>query len=386
MNCKEGIASGSARSIEGINIIQAIQENSRNLIKFGGHPMAAGLSISVEKIPEFRDGLSKSIFKMSTGLIFEKLLEIDAYLPLVNINESLLLETERMAPFGPGNPPPVLVSKNLEIEKTGFIGKSKEHRKLIIKDQHGNFKNALWWDSADFALPGSLFDLAYYVRRDDYHSNGEISLEWLDFREIEELSITLPSISIKYKINDYRTTPNPVEILEGLANKPDVTFWAEGIKLDQFPICNRIEIRNTHSLVFLVSPPDRSVLKEVVEKSNPTEIFFFNLSPINDTFRAFINRLIGLVKYCLLHKGGKTTIAQLGSALGQSNKTILGGLEFLAAKGEIEFGTKGNDIEIRRAYKVKSTNAEDFEEKLRFFLKRLPLSNPILCVLIRVIF
>ena len=132
---QDGIAAGSARSIEGVNIIKAIQENSRFLIKSGGHPMAAGLSIAVENISEFREGLSRSVSRMSSGLAMEKTLEIDAYLPLHNINENLLLETERLAPFGPGNPPAVLVSRNLEIENASFIGKSKEHRKLVIKDQ-----------------------------------------------------------------------------------------------------------------------------------------------------------------------------------------------------------------------------------------------------------
>ena len=109
---------------------------------------------------------------------------------LISMNPCFM-ETEQLAPFGPGNPPVVLVSRNLEIEKASFIGKSREHRKLIIKDQEGNSKNALWWGSADLNLPEGLFDLAFYLRRDDYRSKGEVRLNgW-----ISEKQIRIPLIS-----------------------------------------------------------------------------------------------------------------------------------------------------------------------------------------------
>ena len=215
---------------EGLLLVQHVQlrastsskrstKTDNYLIKYGGHPMAAGLSIAAEKISEFREGLSRSISRMSSGLVLEKSLEIDAYLPLSNINESLLIETEQLAPFGPGNSPVVLVSRNLEIEKTSFIGKSMEHRKIIVKDQEGNYRNVIWWGSADSTLPEGQFDLAFYVRRDDYRSNGEISLEWLDFREARSSTIeVLPEIK-RFRIHDYRTAPNQFEILEKSSNK-----------------------------------------------------------------------------------------------------------------------------------------------------------------------
>ncbi|MDP2964663.1 MAG: single-stranded-DNA-specific exonuclease RecJ [Pelolinea sp.] len=368
LDSQGGIAAGSARSIEGINIIKAIQENSQYLIKYGGHPMAAGLSLAFENIPEFREGLSRSISRMSAGKELEKTLEIDAYLPLANINESLLNETEQLAPFGPGNPPPVLVSRNLEIEKTSYIGKSKEHRKLIVKDQQGNSKNVLWWESADSTLPDSQFDLAYYVRRDDYHSNDEVSLEWLDFREIETATIDLRPEIKKFKIHDFRAAPNQNEILEKLAKEPDLLLWAEGIKLDQFLICNRLEIIKAKALAVLVSPADREILKEVVKKADPTEIYLFNLSTIDDSVEIFTIRLIGLTKYCLSHKAGKTSLEQLGAALGQSNKTILLGLELLRAKGEIEFSLQGTDVELSRIKKPESPNTKSLETNLKNLL------------------
>ena len=369
LGSQEGIAAGSARSVEGINIIKAIHENSRFLIKYGGHPMAAGLSIAVENISEFREGLSRSISRLSSGLELEKSLEIDAYLPLVNINESLLLETEQLAPFGPGNTPVVLVSRNLEIEKASYIGKSMEHRKLIVKDQEGNSKNVLWWGASDSALPDNQFDLAFYLRRDDYRSNGEVLLEWLDFRESNSESIELRREIKKFIIHDYRAASNQIKILEKLANQPDILFWAEGAKINQFITRSRLEINQTKALAFLVAPPNRDVVNEVVKKADPSEIYLFNLFPIDDSFDPLIKTLIGLLNYCLAHKAGKTSLENLEAALNQSRSAILKGLEFLREKGDIEFILQGEEVEIIRVKKPVSLSIRAVEEGLKSLLK-----------------
>lgn len=368
LNTQGGIAAGSARSIDRINIIKAIQENNQFLIKYGGHPMAAGLSIAVENIPIFRENLSSSISRMSYGLELEKSLEIDAYLPLVNINESLLLETEQLAPFGPGNPSVVLVSRNLEIEKASFIGKLKEHRKIIVRDQEGNSKNALWWGSADSTLPAQRFDLAFYLRRDDYRSNGEVSLEWLDFREANPETIELHHEIKKFKIHDYRAYPNQVGMLESMASGPDLLFWAEGVKINQISTCNRLEIKKTKALAFLVAPPDREILNTVIVKADPSEIFLFNIKLVDDSFGSFMKRIIGLLNYCLSHNAGKTNLENLGAALGHNNDTAIKGLEFLKEKGDIDFTLQGNEIEIIRSKKPVSSRIGLIEKNLKTLL------------------
>ena len=185
------------------------------------------------------------------------------------------METEQLAPFGPGNPPAVLVSRNLEIENASFIGKSREHRKLVIKDQEGNSHNAIWWGSADLNLPEGLFDLAFYLRRNDFRSKGDVLLEWLDFREADPDTIEIRNEKSKFIVHDYRTAPNQIEILESLASKTGIIFWAEGIKIDQFNISDRLEVKKIKKLAMLVSPPNRDVMMEIIEKADPAELISF---------------------------------------------------------------------------------------------------------------
>jgi len=364
LNSENGIAAGSVRSVEGINIIKAIQENSRHLIKFGGHPMAAGLSIALKDIPEFRQDLSRSVSRMSAGLVFEKILEVDAYLSFININEDLITETEQMAPFGPGNPPVVLVSKNVEIEKASFIGKSKEHRKLVIKDHEGNTHNAVWWGSTDLPLPEGPFDLAFYLRRDDYRSKGDVLLEWLDFREANSDAIEFYHEKSKFIIHDYRTAPNQDAIVENLANKKEILFWAEGVKLEQVNVSSRVHLKKTNKLAILVSPPNRDVLVKIMEKTDPSEVYLFNLASIDDSLNVFIRKLIGLLNFCITHKNGKTDLENLETALGQSRDVLIKGLEFLMKKGDIEFSLIGDDVEITRIRKISSSDLGEVEQKL----------------------
>jgi hypothetical protein len=245
-----------------------------------------------------------------------------------------------------------------------YIGKSKEHRKIVVKDQQGNSKNILWWNCADSSVPDGLFDLAYYVRRDDYHSKDEVMLEWVDFREIETSTVELRPEIKKFNIHDFRKASNQEEVLEKLANTPDVQLWSEGIKLQKFHTCNRLEIKKSNALAILNSPPNRDVLSEIIKKAVPTDLYLLNLSSVDDSIKTFQTRLIGLINYCLSKKEGKASLEQLSAALGQSNKTIELGLELLKEKGEIDFRLLGTDIELSRLNKPENPKSRGIENKL----------------------
>ena len=110
----EGIARGSARSIEGINITRALGEQADILDTFGGHPMAAGLSLKAKNIPDFRRCLGASIVKMTTGMDLTPQLQIHSYLELSDISSSVTEALELLAPYGPGE-------SNPSTGKQGFI-------------------------------------------------------------------------------------------------------------------------------------------------------------------------------------------------------------------------------------------------------------------------
>ena len=135
---EDGILRGSARSIEGLHITNAIAAQKEILRGFGGHPMAAGLSLAKEDLPAFRKGLSKAVEKQLGEVVFEEpALQIDAWLGLNEITLELAESLEALAPFGAGNPPPTLASRGVTIKSAAALGKTKEHLRLTVEDASG---------------------------------------------------------------------------------------------------------------------------------------------------------------------------------------------------------------------------------------------------------
>src|SRR5262249_47420570 len=124
---KNGIAFGSARSVPGCNITDALRACRAKLIKFGGHAMAAGLSLRSEDLFEFRRQLSRTVRGMIPGETEEPPLEIDGELRLGEISMGLVEDLRRLAPFGNGNPPLALVSNDLRLVRKKRLGRNRDH-------------------------------------------------------------------------------------------------------------------------------------------------------------------------------------------------------------------------------------------------------------------
>ena len=128
-------AKGSARSIESYNMFEKLSECKDLFTRFGGHPMAAGLSLLEENIPEFRRRINEHC-----NLSEEDLTEtvwIDVPMPLEYINEKLILELGGLEPFGKANPKPVFADKNISIRNIRAIGKDKQYTRMTIAKDSG---------------------------------------------------------------------------------------------------------------------------------------------------------------------------------------------------------------------------------------------------------
>jgi len=343
----ENIAKGSARSIEGVNIIQAISECNKTLLNFGGHPMAAGLSLPAEKVPAFREKLSKSVLNQSKGRVIERVLKIDSYLPFRNINDRLISEIGILAPFGSGNPAPILVTKNLEIKKRTEFGKTRDHLKILLKDSEGETREAIWWKGSSQLTPKNPFDLAYTVKKDSYSSRSGITLEWIDFQEsrIDSISVAPPRKQIE--IFDYRLASGQENNLKKIAHDTRAQLWMEGPKLSKsFHGKTRLELSRSDSLAILFSPSDQRSIKNVLDHVRPKRLFLLNISSPSDKLDAFLKTLGGMVKNCINQKQGSGNILKFAARLGQREKTIRAGLYWLEARGEIEIILNGGDFNL----------------------------------------
>jgi single-stranded-DNA-specific exonuclease len=190
------VPKGSGRSIEGYNMFEELMKCKGLLHKFGGHPMAAGLSIKEENIPALRKCLLANCTLTDEDIVPK--LRIDRQMKLNEISFSVVGDIEKLEPYGKGNPSPVFAEKSVEVFRSLFIGKDKNILKLVCKIRGGFSKiDAISFDgSEDFKsliaeyygeeklqsiLSGNdanvILDMVFYPSLNEY--NGSINIQMM---------------------------------------------------------------------------------------------------------------------------------------------------------------------------------------------------------------
>jgi single-stranded-DNA-specific exonuclease len=372
------LARGSARSIAGVNITAAIAEQKDLLANFGGHPMAAGLSIEAERLPELRHGLIHTIRRMTGGVLPASTLQIDGYLTLPELSLELAEDLQRLAPFGPGNPALTLVARNLSLVKFTPIGRGDEHLQLVVEDEQGNSRQVLWWQGGSWlptiksTLQQGRFDLAFTLRASDYRGARDIQVEWLDARLLEAVELAEPAPQIE--VQDYRRQDHPLAALKQLAAEREIQVWGEAEAVQKLSATgigarSRQELTACRVLAIWTTPPGPAELKVALEKSTPEVVYLFGVDPETADQNNFLKRLAGLVIYALNHRDGQVELASLAAATAHSELTVRKGLDWLAVHGDITIVSEGNDqIKLGPGSKIKNSLLEQVSEALKTLL------------------
>ena len=135
ISVKDDIGKASARSLEHLNIYEALKSVSHLLIKFGGHKLAAGLTLKKSYINELAVELNKYVDKITDKKDIQKIIDVDSYIKISDINEDLYKEICRFEPFGHGNPKPVFAVVDFSIFDLKRVGREKKTYKLFDKKQ-----------------------------------------------------------------------------------------------------------------------------------------------------------------------------------------------------------------------------------------------------------
>jgi single-stranded-DNA-specific exonuclease len=328
-------AHGSARSIEAINITAAIAANHRLIKRFGGHPMAAGLAIDPECIPEFRSAIARTVSEMGISIQAEKDLQIDGYLTLPELSMDLVKDFERLAPFGAGNPPLVFATPNLVLTGYAAVGRTGEHLQLTFEDELGHIQRAIWWQGAGNPLPETKFDLAYSVRASTYRSQIGVQIECIDYRVIETGSISLRGKKRSVEVVDLRQELQPLARLHELQSNEQLVVWGEG-DTELKSIClDRFSLHPAETLAIWTIPPGPNEIRFALDLVKPIKVYLFANNPEMDEPEVFLKRLVGLLKHRIRTSAGIASINSLAVATVQRTQTIKTGMEWLDAFGHI---------------------------------------------------
>ena len=365
----DDIGRGSARSINGVDITAAFERASRHLRSYGGHAMAAGLSLPADRIFEFRRELSQVTREMTADAPPRRELAIDGYIGFDEVSLDLARDIARLAPFGNGNPALALATRDVRLVKRDSLGRGGDHLRVTLEDADGRRQRVIWWRGAGQSLPSGRFDLAYTLRVSHYRGEHEALLEWLDCRQRQSLATGLSSAAFARDIIDLRRSPCPAEELANLRQKyPDASIWREVEALDG--AVDRLRLHACETLIVCAAPPSAEIWAAALATVNPARLILLGMSTVTERRAAFLLRLAALLKYAVNHKGGVVALESLAAATSQREAAARLGLQLLGALGKLDYRvTAAGQYQIRLANRGPSEDAAVVRQQLDLHLR-----------------
>lgn len=190
---------GSGRSIKGLNLVEALNYCSDLLVKYGGHELAAGLTVRRSDLEDFRDRINEYARKTMSEESFKITLDADCELDAASINIDLARELQLLEPYGAGNAIPVFVLKDALVKKISAT-KGGDHTRLTL-EKDGKIINAMYFGTAPAELSfyiGDTIDILFNLEINDYKNIQTEQLNVRDARIAQSLVDAVESMHRRY--------------------------------------------------------------------------------------------------------------------------------------------------------------------------------------------
>ncbi|WP_409301889.1 single-stranded-DNA-specific exonuclease RecJ [Peribacillus sp. SCS-155] len=343
----KGLAKGSARSIAGFDLYKNLSECRDILPHFGGHPMAAGMTLKIEDVGQLRERLHALANEQLTAEDFIPVTKLDGVTSIQDISVKTIEEMAMLAPFGMNNPKPKILVEEAAVASIRKIGSNQNHLKLQLGDSNASL------DGVGFGI-GHLYEQISPIST--ISVVGELSInEWNNMRKpqifVQDVAVT------HWQLFDYRGIDRVQHWLPNVPadNARIIVFSKES--LNRFPFLNEnrnvthikniaeaenIEV-NGKSIVLLDMPGSKEILEAVFKNKQPARIYthfyqqqehFFSTLPTREHFKWFYS--------------------------------------YLAKKGPVDIKRDGNDIAKYRGW---SRDTIDFISKVFFELDFVTIDN-----------
>lgn len=267
-----GIAKGSGRSIESFHLYQALDKHRKLMTAFGGHPMAAGLTLPAENLAELEAKLQEEA-SLLTEEDFRPALQIEERINLADVSVAFIAQLEKLAPFGMDNPKPIFLLEGMKLKGTKRIGADKTHLKTMLGT-----------DGTDTPLDAIGFGVGDLVEKispsADVDVVGELSInEW---NHIKKPQLRMMDIRIAHwQLFDVRSKTEWSRILQEKADSRIYICFEERTaktlgEQNHFLVDEKADFKvdiQTEELVFADIPPNVKLIEEIVRKVKPARIF-----------------------------------------------------------------------------------------------------------------
>jgi len=173
---------GSCRSIGGFSMVDALSHCASVLERFGGHEMAAGLSVQTGKIAALRRLLNEHAARVLSDEDLQPRLRVDAVVRLDELDAEFFQHLDRLEPCGQGNPEPTFAAQGVRVRGTPRVV-GADHLKFFVRDpDSGIGAEAIWWKMAGRELPGGPLDVAFHAELHEYRGEQTVQLNVRDVR------------------------------------------------------------------------------------------------------------------------------------------------------------------------------------------------------------
>ncbi|WP_432358441.1 single-stranded-DNA-specific exonuclease RecJ [Sporosarcina sp. UB5] len=267
-----GIAKGSGRSIAGFDLFKELSKTADLLPHFGGHEMAAGMSLPVENVEVFRDRLNNQGKISLTDEMLTPKLQIDVPLEIGEIDVDVLEAMELLRPFGISFEKPVFLIENLSASSVRKIGAAKNHLKLELSDGIDTldvigFGNG---DIADEMSPAITLSVTGDLQVNEWNGRKKPQMLLSDIQSKDRQLFDLRGIREPNRWISIIPEKNNVFVA---FQKTSIAYFQPVLGNKQIHHFGQDELSGTDNVVILDMPPGTEQMKELIEKTNPKRVY-----------------------------------------------------------------------------------------------------------------
>jgi single-stranded-DNA-specific exonuclease len=345
---EKGLAKGSARSIAGFDLFKNLSTCRDILPHFGGHPMAAGMTLNLEDVAELRSRLNELANEQLTEEDFVPVTALDHEINLEEVNLSVLEELNLLSPFGMDNPKPKVLINGVQITSMRKIGSEQNHLKVLVNENGVNL------DGIGFGL-GSLADQISPVAK--ISLIGELAInEWNNIRKPQ---IFIQDIAVEsWQLFDHRGVKRLSNLVSHIPNenRKYVVFNREQLGKINVDIQNEVSLIQTFeeadafevhdaNIALVDLPPSKEILYRLLKGKRPARLYtyfykensdFFSTVPTRDHFKWY---------YAFLLKKGPIDLARYGQEIAMNRGWSQETITFMSQVfSELDFVTINNGL------------------------------------------
>jgi single-stranded-DNA-specific exonuclease len=335
------LARGSARSIQNIDLYQLVLSQAHLLHRFGGHPLATGLSLPLENLPLFQEGINQQLRQQGISFIGANP-SADLLVDVATLGRELFRELKLLEPCGMGNPTPKLFIKNCWFKEVnrGYVNDFKGK-----KVNYPKTKFELWDESVDVGFPGT----------------------WWGHNPEELVPKKLYNVVVELDYNNYhkQCEVRLVAVQEIAANKQDIVGDSQGFLLDYR--ANKNDLINSDKLIMLEKCPlSWDELYQPYRQAISTQeklALVYAIKPLPNTLETW-QQMLGIAKYLANHKTS-ISLTLLKNKLTLTDTTLTLGLSALEEQGFLQEILNNNVVKFTFAQPINNPQNIALE---KFFL------------------